>query len=204
MSDGLSSLTEEDVQRLARLIESLESSTFDYLQLQVGDLKVTIGKGALLASAPSFAATAPASAAPSAPAAAAPSAPALAAPAAPTFVAPPSPLGKPSVGAAPTTPAPSLAPPEFARRPTTASDDAGTIEIKSQIMGMFYSQPEPGSPPFVSIGTEVKEDTTVCLIEVMKTFNAMTAGVKGVITEICVKNAQLVEYGQVLFRIRPS
>jgi acetyl-CoA carboxylase biotin carboxyl carrier protein len=78
------------------------------------------------------------------------------------------------------------------------------MEIKSQIMGMFYSQPEPGSPPFVSIGAEVEEDTTVCLIEVMKTFNAMTAGVKGVITEVCVKNAQLVEYGQVLFRIRPS
>jgi biotin carboxyl carrier protein len=38
----------------------------------------------------------------------------------------------------------------------------------------------------------------------MKTFNAMTAGVKGVITEICVQNAQLVEYGQVLFRVRPS
>ena len=204
MSDGLSSLKEEDVQRLARLIESLESSTFDYLQLQVGDLKVTIGKGALPASAPSFAATAPASAAPSAPAAAAPSAPALAAPAASTFVAPPSPLGKPSVSAGPTTPAACSAPAELARRPTTASGDAGTIEIKSQIMGMFYSQPEPGSPPFVSIGTEVKEDTTVCLIEVMKTFNAMTAGVKGVITEICVKNAQLVEYGQVLFRIRPS
>jgi acetyl-CoA carboxylase biotin carboxyl carrier protein len=71
-------------------------------------------------------------------------------------------------------------------------------------MGMFYPQPEPGSPPFVSLGSQVKEDTTVCLIEVMKTFNAMTAGVKGVITEICVQNAQLVEYGQVLFRVRPS
>ncbi len=56
----------------------------------------------------------------------------------------------------------------------------------------------------VQCGAEVNEDTTVCLIEVMKTFNAMTAGVKGVITEICVKNAQMVEYGQVLFRVRPS
>ena len=170
MSDGLSSLKEEDVQRLARLMESLESSTFDYLQLRVGDLEVTIGKGAP-PSAPGFAAiVSPASAAPSAPAVAAPSAP-----------APPT-------------------------RATPSSSDvaAGTIEIKSQIMGIFYSQPEPGSAPFVSIGADVKEDTTVCLIEVMKTFNAMTAGVKGVITEIGVKNAQLVEYGQVLFRIRPS
>ena len=166
MSDGLSSLKEEDVQRLARLIESLEASTFDYLQLQVGDLKVTIGKGAPPVSAPSFA---PAFAAPSGHAVTTPGAPAVATPGAAAAPAP-----------------------------------AGTLDIKSHIMGMFYSQPEPGSPPFVSIGTEVKEDTTVCLIEVMKTFNAMTAGVKGVITEICVKNAQLVEYGQVLFRIRPS
>jgi acetyl-CoA carboxylase biotin carboxyl carrier protein len=71
-------------------------------------------------------------------------------------------------------------------------------------MGMFYPQPEPGSPPFVAVGTEVKEDTTVCLIEVMKTFNAVTAGVKGVITEICAESAQMVEYGQVLFRVRPA
>jgi acetyl-CoA carboxylase biotin carboxyl carrier protein len=71
-------------------------------------------------------------------------------------------------------------------------------------MGMFYAQPEPGAPPYVSIGAAVDENTTLCLIEVMKTYNAMTAGVKGVITEICAENAQLVEYGQVLFRVRPS
>ena len=69
---------------------------------------------------------------------------------------------------------------------------------------MFYARPEPGAPPFVVIGAEVKKDTTVCLIEVMKTFNAMNAGVNGVITEICAEDAQLVEYGQVLFRVRPS
>ena len=180
MSDGLSELKEEDVQRLARLIESLDSSTFDYMQLQVGDLKVTIGKGA----APT-----------SAHAVALPALPAVAAPAAPPAYAPlPSPPGAPP-------------PPVQTKLPgkrAAGAAPADTIEIKAQIMGMFYPQPEPGSPPFVSIGTEVKADTTVCLIEVMKTFNAMTAGVKGVITEICAENAQLVEYGQVLFRIRPS
>jgi len=166
VSDGLSSLKEEDVQRLASLIQSLESSTFDYLQLQVGDLKVTIGKGAVHTSPPTPAASAAPMSGPATPAAA----PAQQAPA----------------------------------QIKLGTHTAGTIEIKSHIMGMFYSQPEPGSPAFVALGTEVKEDTTVCLIEVMKTFNAMTAGVKGVITEICVKNAQLVEYGQVLFRVRPS
>jgi acetyl-CoA carboxylase biotin carboxyl carrier protein len=173
VSDVLSVLNEEDVQRLVRLIESLDSSTFDYLQLQVGDLKVTIGKGAVPTGVPNVAALdAPSYAPPLRPAA-------VAATPAPAQTTPP---GKRAAGAAP----------------------AGTIEIKAQIMGMFYPQPEPGSPPFVSLGAEVKEDTTVCLIEVMKTFNAMTAGVKGVITEICVENAQLVEYGQVLFRVRPS
>jgi acetyl-CoA carboxylase biotin carboxyl carrier protein len=171
VSDGLSELKEEDVQRLVRLIESLESSTFDYMQLQVGSMKVTIGKGAPT------------------------SAPAVAAPDAPSYTPPSPPV---PVAAAPTTVKPTPA-----AKPAAAAAPAGTIEIKSQIMGMFYAQPEPGSPPFVSIGAEVKEDTTVCLIEVMKTFNAMTAGVKGVITEICAESAQMVEYGQVLFRVRP-
>ena len=171
MNDGLSALKEEDIQRLVRLVESLDSSTFDYLQLQVGDVKVTIGKGAVPLSAPVIAA---------------PAAPAYAPAPRPASVAAPPPVQTTSPGKRGVTPAP-----------------AGTIEIKSQIMGMYYSQPEPGSPPFVSVGAEVKEDTTVCLIEVMKTFNAMTAGVKGVITQICAENAQLVEYGQVLFRVRP-
>lgn len=186
MSEGLGELKEEDVQRLARLIESLDSSTFDYLQLQVGDLKVTIGKGVVPTSAPAVVAPAPE---------------------APAYAPPPSPLGAPAYGSPPR-PAPvgpaRVGPARVGPAPVSAAAPAGTIEIKSHIMGMYYSQPEPGSPPFVSVGAEVKEDTTVCLIEVMKTFNAMTAGVKGVITEICAENAQMVEYGQVLFRVRPS
>lgn len=169
MSDGLNALQDEDIQKLVKLIESLESSTFDYLQLQVGDVKVTIGKGA-----------APMGAVP---------------------------MNAVLTSAVPTIAPASAAPPVYAPPPASAAKAAaptGTIEIKSQIMGMFYAQPEPGAPPFVAIGTQVEKDSTVCLIEVMKTFNAMTAGVRGVITEICAENAQLVEYGQVLFRVRPS
>lgn len=176
MSDSLSSLKEEDVQQLARIIESLEQSAFDYLQLQVGDMKVTIGKGNIpAAGAPAFAAPAAPAYAP--PAAAAPAAPVAAAPA-------PAAQPRKAAGAGPT--------------------PAGMVDIKSEIMGMFYAQPEPGAPPFVTVGSEVKEDTTICLVEVMKTFNAIPAGVRGVITEICVENAQLVEYGQVMFRVRPA
>ncbi len=174
MSDGLSALKDEDIERLVRLIESLDSSTFDYLQLQVGTVKVTLGKGTLPMSAP-----------------------AVVAPDAPSYAPPPR---LETVAAAPPPPTQTKPPDKRA----TGVAPAGTIDIKSQIMGMFYAQPEPGAPPYVSIGAEVDENTTLCLIEVMKTFNAMTAGVKGVITEICVESAQLVEYGQVLFRIRPS
>ena len=226
MSEGLSALKDEDVQRLARLIESLDASTFDYLQLQVGDVKVTIGKGAVpmnaQASAPAGSAPvashpyASASVAGAALSTAAPmrahadSMPADAAPQAPAH-APPRLASVPATAhASPprssSVAAPSSLPGQAAPvgKHSAGAAAVGTIEIKAQIMGMFYAQPEPGAPPFVTIGAEVKEDTTVCLIEVMKTFNAMTAGMKGVITEICAENAQLVEYGQVLFRVRPA
>ncbi len=175
MTDSLSSLKEEDVQQLARIIESLERSTFDYLQLQVGDMKVTIGKGNIPVAA----------------------APAFAAPAASAYAPPPAP-----VQSAPA--APGAAAPQPRRAAAAGPTPAGMIDIKSEIMGMFYAQPEPGAAPFVTVGAEVKEDTTVCLVEVMKTFNAIPAGVRGAITEICVENAQLVEYGQVMFRVRPA
>jgi acetyl-CoA carboxylase biotin carboxyl carrier protein len=169
VSNDLSSLTEDHVRQLGRIIETLERSTFDFLQIEVGDMKVTVGKGniPIEAAAPprqAVAATAPAPA--------------------PTVSAP----------APQTAPAPQAA----------ASAHPGAVEIKAAIMGMFYAQPEPGAAPFVKVGASVKEDTTVGLVEVMKTFNAVTAGVRGKIVEVCVPNAQLVEYGQVLFRVVPE
>ncbi len=178
MSDSLSSLKEEDVQQLARLIESLEQSTFDYLELQVGDMKVTIGKGNVPTAAP---------------------APAYAAPTVPAYTPPP-PAARPAPTAA-ATPAPAAAAPS---RAAVGPTPAGMVDIKSEIMGMYYAQPEPGAAPFVTVGTEIKEDTTICLIEVMKTSNAIPAGVRGTIAEVYVENAQLVEYGQVLFRVRTA
>ena len=77
------------------------------------------------------------------------------------------------------------------------------LDVVAPLRGRFYARPEPGAPPFVSVGSEVTEDTTVGLIEVMKTFNAVRAGIGGVVTEICVQDAQLVEYGEVLFHVRP-
>jgi multidrug efflux pump subunit AcrA (membrane-fusion protein) len=65
-------------------------------------------------------------------------------------------------------------------------------------------QPEPGAAPFVTPGSKVGPETTVGLVEAMKMFNAVHAGTTGTIAEVCVQDATIVEYGQVLFRVRPS
>ncbi|MBI3062635.1 MAG: hypothetical protein HYY83_11740, partial [Deltaproteobacteria bacterium] len=63
---------------------------------------------------------------------------------------------------------------------------------------------EPGAPAFVTVGDKVAEDTTVAIIEVMKVFNAVKSGVRGVIAEICVQGGEFVEYGQTLFLVKPE
>lgn len=74
-------------------------------------------------------------------------------------------------------------------------------EILSPIPGTFYRKPNPDAAPFVEIGSEVDENTTVCLVEVMKTFNEIKAGAKGKIIDIKVENEQFVNPGDVLFVI---
>jgi acetyl-CoA carboxylase biotin carboxyl carrier protein len=71
------------------------------------------------------------------------------------------------------------------------------------MVGTFYRAPEPGAKPFVEVGTRVKADSIVCIIEVMKLMNSIAAGVDGVVTHVLVENAALVEPGQPLVAIRP-
>lgn len=78
------------------------------------------------------------------------------------------------------------------------------LEIKSETLGTFYSKPNPEAEPYVKVGSRVTEKTVVGLIEAMKIFNEVLAGVSGVITEVLVENQQPVEYGTVLFRVDPS
>lgn len=93
--------------------------------------------------------------------------------------------------------------------PTTASPAAGAapastlLEIKSPMVGTFYKAPEPGAEPYVKVGTRVSAGQVVCIIEAMKIMNEIEAEVQGAIREICVENAQPVEFGQVLFRVDP-
>jgi acetyl-CoA carboxylase biotin carboxyl carrier protein len=85
--------------------------------------------------------------------------------------------------------------------PTAASNEE---EIKSPMIGTFYRTPSPESASYVEIGTEVGPDTVVCIIEAMKVMNEIKAEVKGVITQVLVENAKPVEFGQPLFKVRPT
>jgi acetyl-CoA carboxylase biotin carboxyl carrier protein len=78
------------------------------------------------------------------------------------------------------------------------------LEIKSPMIGTFYRAPSPDAADYVEIGTEVTPETVVCLIEAMKVMNEIKAEVKGVVSHILVENAKPVEFGQPLFRIRPT
>ena len=171
MSHNPGSLSDEDVRQILLLVESLDRSTFDYLQVELGDLKVTLGKGA----PPEVSGAAPL-------------------PAAATLPAAP--------GAVPIVVAAAVAHAADGRSESPAQ--VGTVAVVAPTLGRFYASPEPGAPPFASVGAQVGPDSTLALVEVMKMFTAVHAGVAGVVTEVCVQNEQFVEYGQILFRIRPA
>jgi acetyl-CoA carboxylase biotin carboxyl carrier protein len=78
------------------------------------------------------------------------------------------------------------------------------VDIKSPMIGTFYRAPSPESAPYIEVGAEVNPDTVVCIIEAMKVMNEIKAEVKGVITQVIIENAKPVEFGQPLFKVRPS
>lgn len=89
--------------------------------------------------------------------------------------------------------------------PAEAEPAAGAADgepVTAPMLGVFYRRPAPDRPPFVEVGDTVTPDTTVAIIEVMKLMNPVTAGVAGVVTEVCVPDGQLVEHGDVLLRVR--
>jgi acetyl-CoA carboxylase biotin carboxyl carrier protein len=77
------------------------------------------------------------------------------------------------------------------------------LEIKSPMVGTFYKAPEPTAEAYVKVGSRVATGQVVCIIEAMKIMNEIESEVQGVIREVCVDNAQPVEFGQVLFRVDP-
>jgi len=162
-----SELTEQEVKCILKLMDKLQQSGFNYLKMELGDLKLTLSKS--------------------------------------TEVEPTAPDGTPaSITTAPTSAAP--APVVAQDTIDTSSADKSTVldgyVISAPMVGRFYRAPRPEAPPFTEVGTEVTEETTLCIIEVMKVFSALTAGVRGVVTEILVEDGDLVEYMQPLFVIK--
>ncbi len=157
-------LTQDEV---LQILDLIEKSNFDFMQLQVGELKLTVSKGNYVGSAP-----AP-----------------TAADQAETAAKPQAEVKKEER----TEPKP--------KKPTVTVDG---LRINAPMVGTFYTTPEPGAAPFVELGSQIDEETTVGLIEVMKVFNAVQSRVRGVIAEVCVQNGQFIEYGQTLFVVKPG
>jgi acetyl-CoA carboxylase biotin carboxyl carrier protein len=120
-------------------------------------------------------------------------------------VAPAAPAAAPvSYAPAPAEIAPASTPPPGTNAPASPAPGKALKEIKSPTPGTFYSSANPTSEPFVKVGSKVKPETVVCIIEAMKIFNEINADVTGTVVEVCVENQQPVEFGQVLFRVDPA
>ena len=96
-----------------------------------------------------------------------------------------------------------------ATRPTVPASavteiPVGMIAVRAPVLGTFYRAPSPNEPPFVEIGQRVNVGDTLCLIEVMKLFKSVTSNVAGVVRQIAVEDAGLVEFEQILFVIDPN
>jgi acetyl-CoA carboxylase biotin carboxyl carrier protein len=81
------------------------------------------------------------------------------------------------------------------------AEDANLYTITSPMVGTFYRAPSPEANPYAEIGTQVEENSVVCIVEAMKLMNEIKAEVRGVIKKILVENAQAVEYGHPLFLV---
>jgi acetyl-CoA carboxylase biotin carboxyl carrier protein len=93
-------------------------------------------------------------------------------------------------------------PPAAAAQPASATN--GLIEITSPIIGTFYRSPSPDAAPFVEVGAKVQKGQVLCIVEAMKLMNEIESEIEGELIEAPVANGQPVEYGEVLFRVRPA
>lgn len=103
----------------------------------------------------------------------------------------------PAVAAAPVAPVAN-------NTPAVPVEDKNIFVIKSPMVGTFYASPSPDSAPYVTTGTQVSNDSVVCILEAMKVMNEVHAECSGKIVEVLVKNGSPVEYGQPLFKVQLS
>jgi len=161
---------------IKELIELLVEHDITDFELERGDVKVHVRRGASAAAVVQVAPTVPVPVG---------------------IVASPAPLAPAASATSPGTPVAS-APAE------AAAADADLFIVKSPIVGTYYEAPSPGTPPFVKVGDAVKEGQVLCIIEAMKLMNEIEAEVSGVLAKILVANGSPVEYGMPLFGIRRS
>lgn len=101
-----------------------------------------------------------------------------------------------AVAAAPAVASPSV--------PAAPAVEAGLVEIKSPMVGTFYRSASPDSQVYVEEGGRVEKGKAVCIVEAMKLMNEIEADVSGTVVKVCVQNEQPVEFGTVLFLVRPA
>ncbi len=162
-----------DLEELAAVIELLDRADFTDFRYEKGDLRIAVRRGGP-----------PLDEAP-------PARPAAAA----------APLHEPAPGQRAAEPSPK--PVTVAQPAAPTADDEGTVLIRSGMLGAFYRSPKPGDSPFVEVGDKVEVDSVVCIVEVMKLMNSVTAGVSGEIVAVHAQNGDLVEFDQPLFSVRP-
>lgn len=100
--------------------------------------------------------------------------------------------------------APAVAVPSSPAAEAAPAPVSSSVEVKSPMVGTFYSSPKPGSPAFVKVGDRVAVGEVLCIVEAMKLMNEIESETAGTIAEICVENSGPVQFGQVLFRIDPE
>lgn len=162
------SFTYQDAVEVLRLVR--DSDTCTSLDLQIGDIKLSVTRAG------------------GGPRAAAPAAASLASPSA--IAAAP----LPRAAAAPTASAAAL----------SVAEQEGLVPVRTPTLGVFYRAASPEVPPFVKEGDHVKAEDQVGLLEVMKLFSPVTAGVSGKVVKILVSDNMLVEHGQTLMLIQPD
>ncbi|MFI9629463.1 acetyl-CoA carboxylase biotin carboxyl carrier protein [Streptomyces sp. NPDC052042] len=167
-----------DLEELAAIIELLDNTEFTQFRFEKGDLRIAVSRGG----------------APLDPAAhATPPSPAVTT--APVSAQAPTPVSN--------EPAPAQAAPAAS---ATGFDEsrlaADEMVVRAPLLGTLYRSPKPGEPPFVQVGDKVEPDSALCIVEVMKLMNSVTAGVAGEISRVLVSDAELVEFDQPLFVIR--
>ena len=119
------------------------------------------------------------------------------------ITATPAPVAAPAIGATAAAPALRITP-QPAAAPAKTAIAPHQIEVVAPMVGTFYRAPSPDAAPFVEVGSAVRKGDPLCLIEVMKLFTAVSAGVKGIIRRILVNDSEMVEYDQTLFYIEPQ